>query len=67
MSNDIATLPVPAHIGILRQFIERERGMRIRVLKGETQRKGLLDADQALRSLKAIEEAIKSDSPASGG
>ncbi|MCE9567453.1 MAG: hypothetical protein K8U57_36085 [Planctomycetes bacterium] len=59
MSNDIMTMPVTAHISILRRFIERERSMRLRVLKGETQRKGLADADEAMASLTAIEAAIR--------
>ena len=55
---DVATLPVGAHLSILKRFIERERSMRIRVLKGENQRKGITDADQAMDSLRVVAAAL---------
>lgn len=64
MTNEIVTLPVTAHLGILRRFIERERGMRLRVLKGDSQRKGLADADEALKSLDAVSGALRRGSEA---
>jgi hypothetical protein len=62
MSKDIMTLPVAAHLNIVRRFIDRERGMRLRVLKGESRMKGLADADEALASLEAIKAAITAPS-----
>lgn len=58
MSN-IATLPVPAHIRILRTFIERETNMRMRVLKGDSQKRGLEDAASAKASIDALDESFR--------
>lgn len=59
MSDEIATLPLSAHLSIVRKFIERERGMRNTVLKGATRLKGIEDAENALRSLAVIEQAAR--------
>ena len=55
----IVDLPATAHLSIIRRFIETERGMRVRVLKGERQREAIKEADEALRSLELVEKAVR--------
>ncbi|MEI6730420.1 MAG: hypothetical protein WCL30_04105 [Pseudomonadota bacterium] len=48
MSNNIAELPISTKISYIRQALERERGMRLRVLKGDSQRKGMEEMNRCL-------------------
>ena len=55
----VVDLPATAHLSIVRRFIECERGMRVRVLKGERQREAIKEADEALASLAEVEKELR--------
>lgn len=46
------------HVMILRNYIERERKMRDFYLKGDRRLRGVQESDQALDSLKCIENML---------
>ena len=55
------TLPANYHIKLLRSFIARERGMRLRVLRGHDRQAKLNECDQALDSVEALAQLVAPD------
>ena len=51
----VATLPLPAHLRVLRDALARERGMRVRVLSGKARDAGVAEMDRCLEAVAEIE------------
>lgn len=58
LKGETMTLPVSAHLSIIRKALERERGMRGRVLRDKARSAGVSEMDQCLLGLAEIEGEI---------
>lgn len=58
LKGEAVTLPLPAHVRFIRRALERERGMRQRVLSGKARDEGVAEMDHCLFGLSEIEKHL---------
>ncbi len=56
---NLSTLPLTAQLRFVQDAWQREKAMRLRVLKGENQRLKLQEADDCLECLANIEKELR--------